>query len=42
MNQFGAAPIIAALDMVRARAISQIILERAKLPGDQRPDDIRL
>ena len=27
---------------VRARAVSQIILERSKLPGDQRLDDIRL
>ena len=42
MNERDAAPIMAALSPVRARAISQIILERSKLPGDQRLDDIRL
>ncbi|MBN9887107.1 MotE family protein [Salipiger abyssi] len=42
MNERDAAPILAALNPVRARAISQIILERSKLPGDQRLDDIRL
>ncbi|MEQ8343872.1 MAG: hypothetical protein RID15_14305 [Marinovum algicola] len=42
MDERDAAPILAALDPVRARAISQIILERSKLPGDQRLDDIRL
>ena len=42
MNERDAAPILAALSPVRARAISQIILERSKLPGDQRLDDIRL
>ncbi|WP_353475755.1 hypothetical protein PVT71_24525 (plasmid) [Salipiger sp. H15] len=42
MNERDAAPIMAALNPVRARAISQIILERSKLPGDQRLDDIRL
>ncbi|ANT63194.1 hypothetical protein AYJ57_22185 (plasmid) [Salipiger sp. CCB-MM3] len=42
MNERDAAPILAALNPVRARAISQIILERSKLPGDQRLDDIKL
>ncbi|MBE9637154.1 MotE family protein [Salipiger mangrovisoli] len=42
MSERDAAPIMAALNPVRARAISQIILERSKLPGDQRLDDIRL
>jgi flagellar motility protein MotE (MotC chaperone) len=42
MNERDAAPIMAALTPVRARAISQIILERSKLPGDQRLDDIKL
>lgn len=42
MAERDAAPIMAALDPIRARAISQIILERSKLPGDQRLDDIKL
>ena len=42
MDERDAAPILASLDPVRARAISQIILERSKLPGDQRLDDIKL
>ncbi|WP_163851571.1 MotE family protein [Pseudooceanicola aestuarii] len=42
MDERAAAPIMAALDPIRARAISQIILERSKLPGDQRLEDIRL
>ncbi|MCA0964110.1 MotE family protein [Salipiger bermudensis] len=42
MNERDAAPIMAALTPVRARAISQIILERSKLPGDQRLGDIKL
>jgi flagellar motility protein MotE (MotC chaperone) len=42
MEERDAAPIMAALDPVRARAVSQIILERSKLPGDQRLDDIKL
>lgn len=42
MNERDAAPIMASLDPVRARAVSQIILQRSKLPGDQRLDDIRL
>ncbi len=41
MDERSAAPILAALNPVRARAISQIILERSKLPGDQRLDDIK-
>jgi len=42
MNERDAAPIMASLDPDRARAVSQIILQRSKLPGDQRLDDIRL
>ncbi|MFD2739536.1 MotE family protein [Sulfitobacter aestuarii] len=35
-------PIIAKMNPVRARAISKIILERSRLPGDQKLVDIRL
>lgn len=42
MPERGAAPIMAALDPVRARALSLILLERSKLPGDRRLDRIRL
>lgn len=42
MAERDAAPILAKLSPVRARAISQIILERSKLPGDQRLDGIQL
>ncbi|MGI3170989.1 MotE family protein [Pseudooceanicola sp. C21-150M6] len=42
MDERTAAPILAALNPVRARAISQIILERSKLPGDQRLDNLKL
>ena len=41
MAERDAAPIMAALNPVRARAVSQIILERSKLPGDQRLDNIK-
>ncbi|MBP0484599.1 MotE family protein [Sagittula salina] len=41
MAERDAAPILAALDPVRARAVSQIILERSKLPGDQRLDNLK-
>jgi len=37
-----AAPILAKMSPVRARAVSKIILERSKLPGDQRLNGIRL
>ena len=37
-----AAPILAQLNRVRARAISRIILERSKLPGDQRLQNLKL
>jgi len=37
-----AAPVLAAMNVVRAQAISMIILERSKLPGDQRLNGIRL
>lgn len=42
MPERDAAPILAAMNVVRAQAISMIILERSKLPGDQRLDGIRL
>jgi flagellar motility protein MotE (MotC chaperone) len=42
MAERNAAPILASLSPVRARAISRIILERSKLPGDQRLDNIVL
>lgn len=42
MPERDAAPILAQLSMVRARAISRIILERSKLPGDQRLDGLKL
>ena len=35
MNPRSAAPIMAKVSAVRARAISKIILERSQLPGDQ-------
>lgn len=35
MQERKVAPIIAKMDAVRARAISKIIFERSKLPGDQ-------
>ena len=37
-----AAPIMAQLDPGRARAISRLMLERAKLPGDRNLDNISL
>ncbi|MCB1342150.1 MAG: hypothetical protein KDK24_13995 [Pseudooceanicola sp.] len=42
MPERDAAPILAALNKVRARAISRIILERSKLPGDQRLNGLKL
>lgn len=42
MAERDAAPILANLDPNRARAISKIILERSKLPGDQDFSGIRL
>ena len=42
MPERDAAPILARLNPVRARAISRIILERSKLPGDQRLDNLKL
>ena len=42
MPERSAAPILAALKPVRARALSLIMLERAKMPGDRRLDQIRL
>ena len=42
MNERTAAPILAGLNPTRARAISKIILERSKLPGDQRLNNLKL
>jgi flagellar motility protein MotE (MotC chaperone) len=42
MSERNAAPILAGLNPVRARAISKIILERSKLPGDQRLNNLKL
>ncbi|WP_212522778.1 hypothetical protein [Actibacterium sp. MT2.3-13A] len=42
MSERDAAPILASLNPVRARAISKIILERSKLPGDQKLVGVRL
>lgn len=42
MSERTAAPILAGLTPVRARAISKIILERSKLPGDQRLNNLQL
>jgi flagellar motility protein MotE (MotC chaperone) len=42
MPERDAAPVLAAMNVVRAQAISMIILERSKLPGDQRLNGIRL
>ncbi|ETX16301.1 hypothetical protein OCH239_00180 [Roseivivax halodurans JCM 10272] len=42
MPERDAAPIMARLSPVRARAISKIILERAQLPGDQDLSGIRI
>lgn len=42
MRERDAAPVMAGLSPVRARAISKILLERAQLPGDQDLTGIRL
>lgn len=42
MNPRVAAPILAKVSPVRARAVSKIILERSQLPGDQDLNGIRL
>ncbi|GAA6209887.1 hypothetical protein NBRC116601_31800 [Cognatishimia sp. WU-CL00825] len=42
MNPRTAAPIMAKMAPVRARAVSKIILERSQLPGDQDLNGIRL
>lgn len=42
MPERSAAPILAALNPVRARALSLILHERAKFPGDRRLDQLRL
>ncbi|MDG4648630.1 hypothetical protein P6F26_09240 [Roseibacterium sp. SDUM158017] len=42
MSERDAAPILAQLDPMRARALSRIILERSQLPGDQNVSNLRL
>ena len=42
MNERNAAPIMAKMSPVRVRAVSKIILERSKLPGDQNLVNIKL
>lgn len=42
MPERDAAPILARLSPIRARAISKIILERSQLPGDQDLGNIRI
>ena len=42
MNPRTAAPILAKISPVRARAVSKIIFERSQLPGDQDLNGIRL
>lgn len=42
MKPRAAAPILAKMSPVRARAVSKIILERSQLPGDQDLNGIRL
>lgn len=42
MKERDAAPIFAKLNVIRSQAISKIILERSKLPGDQKLNGITL
>ncbi|PYE84506.1 MotE family protein [Pseudoroseicyclus aestuarii] len=42
MVERDAAPILAQLSPVRAQAISRIIFERGRMPGDQRLENIRI
>lgn len=42
MKPRAAAPILARMSPIRARAVSKIILERSKLPGDQHLKGVRL
>ncbi|MFC2970538.1 MotE family protein [Acidimangrovimonas pyrenivorans] len=42
MNERNAAPIMAQMSPVRVRAVSKIILERSKLPGDQNLVNVKL
>ncbi len=41
MPETKAAPIIAKMDTIRAQAVSKVIYERSKLPGDQRLNGIQ-
>lgn len=42
MAERDAGPIMAKMDQVRAQAVSKIILERSRLPGDQRLINIKI
>ena len=42
MKERDVAPIMAEMNPVRARAVSKIILERSKLPGDQKLVNVKL
>ena len=42
MKERDAAPIFAKMNVVRSQAISKIIFERSKLPGDQNLNGIAL
>lgn len=42
MSERDAGPIIAKMDETRARAVSKIILERSRLPGDQRLINVKI
>lgn len=42
MSERDAGPIVAKMDQVRAQAVSKIILERSRLPGDQRLINVKV
>ena len=42
MSERDAGPILAKMDQTRARAVSKIILERSRLPGDQRLVNLKI
>lgn len=42
MSERDAGPIVAKMDQLRAQAVSKIILERSRLPGDQRLINVKV
>lgn len=42
MSERDAGPIVAKMDQIRAQAVSKIILERSRLPGDQRLINVKV